>query len=130
MFHLQIFISLLISLVCSACAQEGTLLPDTADGTVDITEKTFTDPTEFQTQVFTTEYNVTEHNHLTEKSTVETEVQTTGSDNSTNFVVIEEPEEGLGLAALVGIVAGIIMLIGISAVIIILIVRKMGRYSP
>ncbi|XP_053308026.1 podoplanin isoform X2 [Spea bombifrons] len=125
MFALHLLLSLLMGL---AVAQE--VLPVTEDaGTLDVTEKTFIHSTDPQTQASTAEINVTEFIGVTESSSLERATLSLGNDNSTDIVVTEDPE-GLGLATLVGIVAGVITLIGISAIIIIVIVRKMGRYSP
>ncbi|XP_053308025.1 podoplanin isoform X1 [Spea bombifrons] len=127
MFALHLLLSLLMGL---AVAQEATVLPVTEDaGTLDVTEKTFIHSTDPQTQASTAEINVTEFIGVTESSSLERATLSLGNDNSTDIVVTEDPE-GLGLATLVGIVAGVITLIGISAIIIIVIVRKMGRYSP
>ncbi|XP_053308027.1 podoplanin isoform X3 [Spea bombifrons] len=126
MFALHLLLSLLMGL---AVAQEATVLPVTEDaGTLDVTEKTFIHSTDPQTQASTAEINVTEFIGVTESSSLERATLSLGNDNSTDIVVTEDPE-GLGLATLVGIVAGVITLIGISAIIIIVIVRKMGRYS-
>ncbi|MEE6483502.1 hypothetical protein FKM82_013571 [Ascaphus truei] len=124
MYKLQILAFLLVGLSLCAMAQKE---EETAKLT---TEKTSTHSAELQTQAPTEEVNVTEpFDIVTEDLTMETDTLNPGNDNSTNTVVIED-SEGLEIGTLIGIIAGIVLLIGISAIIIILIFRKMGRYSP
>ncbi|XP_073441661.1 podoplanin isoform X1 [Dendrobates tinctorius] len=132
MLKTQGLLCLLIGLALrAACAEVVTLLDNEAE-TLDVTEKTFTDSTETQTKTLETDLNVTSlYGSSTARSfTVETDTQSL--ENTTyNTIVIEDPEAGgLDLGTLVGIVAGIVSIFGISAMITILIIRKMGRYSP
>ncbi|XP_073441662.1 podoplanin isoform X2 [Dendrobates tinctorius] len=131
MLKTQGLLCLLIGLALrAACAEVVTLLDNEAE-TLDVTEKTFTDSTETQTKTLETDLNVTSlYGSSTARSfTVETDTQSL--ENTTyNTIVIEDPEGGLDLGTLVGIVAGIVSIFGISAMITILIIRKMGRYSP
>ncbi|XP_075461183.1 podoplanin isoform X2 [Ascaphus truei] len=125
MYKLQILAFLLVGLSLCAMAQK-----EEETATLDTTEKTSTHSAELQTQAPTEEVNVTEpFDIVTEDLTMETDTLNPGNDNSTNTVVIED-SEGLEIGTLIGIIAGIVLLIGISAIIIILIFRKMGRYSP
>ncbi|XP_073512858.1 podoplanin [Phyllobates terribilis] len=130
MLKTQGLLCLLIGLALRAAFAEVVTLLDNEAETVDVTEKTFTDSTETQTQTLETGLNVTSlYGSSTAKSfTVETDTQSL--ENTTYTVVIEDPEGGLDLGTLVGIVAGIVSIFGISAMITILIIRKMGRYSP
>ncbi|CAN2388155.1 hypothetical protein PRIEUP_LOCUS14881, partial [Pristimantis euphronides] len=129
MLKTQGLLCLLIGLALrSAFAEVVTFLDNEAE-TEDVTEEAFTVSSETQTQTLETDLNVT---RLYETSTARlftVEADTQSLDNTTYTVVIEDPEGGLDLGTLVGIVAGILSIFGISAMIIILIIRKMGRYS-
>ncbi|XP_075695629.1 podoplanin isoform X2 [Rhinoderma darwinii] len=143
MLRTQGLLCLLIGLsLRAAYAEVVTLLNNEAE-TVNITEKTFTDSTEAQTQTLQTELNVTSQYDTSTARSFTLETDTQSMDNTTYTVVIEDPEDdctrpgvkmtlpsGLDLGTLVGIVAGIVSIFGISAIIAILIIRKMGRYSP
>ncbi|XP_075695630.1 podoplanin isoform X3 [Rhinoderma darwinii] len=130
MLRTQGLLCLLIGLsLRAAYAEVVTLLNNEAE-TVNITEKTFTDSTEAQTQTLQTELNVTSQYDTSTARSFTLETDTQSMDNTTYTVVIEDPEGGLDLGTLVGIVAGIVSIFGISAIIAILIIRKMGRYSP
>ncbi|KAM4652800.1 uncharacterized protein O3C94_015010 [Discoglossus pictus] len=131
MYKLQILALLLAGLTFCAVAQRGTFSPNEEAETLDVTKETYTQSTESQTQAHISEVNITElFENFTEELTVETHTLDPGNENSTNDSVIIEDPEGLELGTLIGIITGIVLTIGICAIIIILIVRKMGRYSP
>ncbi|KAM3922514.1 podoplanin isoform 2-T2 [Leptodactylus fuscus] len=125
----QGLLCVLIALTLRAACAEVTLLDNEAE-TVDVTEKTFTDSTDVQTQTLEADLNVTSLYDTSTARPFRVETKTQSLDNATYTVDIEEPEGGLDMGTLVGIVAGIVSIFGISAMIIILIIRKMGRYSP
>ncbi|KAG9472077.1 podoplanin isoform X2 [Eleutherodactylus coqui] len=130
MLKTQGLLCLLIGLALRAAFAEVVTLPDNEAETLDVTEETFTVSTETQTQTPETDLNVTSLYDTSTARAFTVETDTQSLDNATYTVVIEDPEGGLDLGTLVGIVAGIVSIFGISAMIIILIIRKMGRYSP
>ncbi|KAG8547401.1 hypothetical protein GDO81_028402 [Engystomops pustulosus] len=133
MLKTQGLLCLLLGLVLQAASAEVFTLLDNEAETLDVTEKTFTDSTETQTQVsvtLQTDLNVTSVYDTSTARSFPVETDTQSLENTTYTVVIEDPQGGLDLGTLVGIVAGIVSIFGISAMIIIFIIRKMGRYSP
>ncbi|XP_075047220.1 podoplanin isoform X2 [Mixophyes fleayi] len=130
MLKTQSLLCLLAGLTLCAVTAEVTVLPDIEAETINVSENSFENSSEPQTQTTDAEISgSTLYDRSTEGFfTMETATQTT--DNSTYVVVIEDPEDGVDMPTLIGIVAGIISVIGVSAMIIILLVRKMGRYSP
>ncbi|KAG8547402.1 hypothetical protein GDO81_028402 [Engystomops pustulosus] len=130
MLKTQGLLCLLLGLVLQAASAEVFTLLDNEAETLDVTEKTFTDSTETQTQTLQTDLNVTSVYDTSTARSFPVETDTQSLENTTYTVVIEDPQGGLDLGTLVGIVAGIVSIFGISAMIIIFIIRKMGRYSP
>ncbi|KAM4016879.1 podoplanin isoform 2-T2 [Anomaloglossus baeobatrachus] len=129
MLKTQGLLCLLIGLALRAAFAEVVTLLDNEAETVEVTEKTFTDSTETQTQTLETDLNVTSLYETSTPRSFTVETDTQSLENTTYTVVIEDPEGGLDLGTLIGIVAGIVSIFGISALITILIIRKMGRYS-
>ncbi|XP_072012262.1 podoplanin isoform X3 [Engystomops pustulosus] len=129
MLKTQGLLCLLLGLVLQAASAEVFTLLDNEAETLDVTEKTFTDSTETQTQTLQTDLNVTSVYDTSTARSFPVETDTQSLENTTYTVVIEDPQGGLDLGTLVGIVAGIVSIFGISAMIIIFIIRKMGRYS-
>ncbi|XP_072281979.1 podoplanin isoform X2 [Pyxicephalus adspersus] len=128
MVRIQSLLCLLTGLALCAAAVEVTVLPDTAETeTANVTERSFT---EAQTQIPEKDVNVTTHYDSSTEGFLIVETVTQSLENSTYTVLIEDPEGALDYGTLIGIVAGIVSMIGVSAMIVILIVRKMGRYSP
>lgn len=127
MFKFQILVLLVISGLLVAGSAVTEVLEDETPQTptADPKLKRFTELTEAVTPL-----------SLTEDSDIET---TTESDNLTadannttdTSVIIEHPNGSLSSAVIFGIIAGVLVGVGVLSAIIIIIVKKMsGRYSP
>ncbi|XP_078498895.1 podoplanin [Lissotriton helveticus] len=128
MFKFHLLLLLVIGGLCVAESAVTDILEDETPQTPtsDPKLKSFTELTEAETPL-----------SLTEESDIEI---TTESDNLTTVdarnttdtsVIIEDPNESLSSAAIFGIIAGVLLGVGILSAIIIIIVKKMsGRYSP
>lgn len=127
MFKFQLLVLLVISGLLVAGSAVTEVLEDETPQTptADPKLKRFTELTEAVTPL-----------SLTEDSDIET---TTESDNLTadannttdTSVIIEHPNGSLSSAVIFGIIAGVLVGVGVLSAIIIIIVKKMsGRYSP
>ncbi|KAE8593127.1 hypothetical protein XENTR_v10018994 [Xenopus tropicalis] len=126
---LQILAFLLAGFTFCVEAHKGTLQPYTEAATEGETENTLSYSSELHTQGPATEVNITENYDIfTEASKTNIETTIPRNDTSTNVEVKEDPE-GLEVRTLIGIIAGTALMIGFIAIIILLILRKMGRYS-
>ncbi|OCT72741.1 hypothetical protein XELAEV_18035724mg [Xenopus laevis] len=126
---LQILAFLLAAFTFCVEAHKGTLQPYTEASREEGTENTLSYSSELHTQVPATEVNITENYDIfTEASKPNTETTILRNDTSPNIEVKEDPE-GLEVRTLIGIIAGTALMIGFTAIIILLILRKMGRYS-
>ncbi|XP_019397086.1 PREDICTED: podoplanin [Crocodylus porosus] len=128
-----------------AFAEEASsVLEDEESTTTDFKDRNDTWYNEVPTLVSVTKARLSSSVPVLDLSTVETAIQTNQfSANQTPECEVEHPEyelgeepettaeeDGLGTAALVGIIIGIIVAVGIIAGIIIAVARKMsGRYS-
>lgn len=127
MFKFQILVLLVISGLLVAGSAVTEVLEDETPQTptADPKLKRFTELTEAVTPLSLTEDSDIE-------ITTESDNLTADANNTTDTsVIIEHPNGSLSSAVIFGIIAGVLVGVGVLSAIIIIIVKKMsGRYSP
>lgn len=127
MFKFQILVLLVISGLLVAGSAVTEVLEDETPQTptADPKLKRFTELTEAVTPLSLTEDSDIE-------ITTESENLTADANSTTDTsVIIEHPNGSLSSAVIFGIIAGVLVGVGVLSAIIIIIVKKMsGRYSP